>query len=73
MTTFQEMLKDVKEVANKDLETSVAFRDLLETVACYLNDIDKQASKPIRVIDIVILMFLLLNLMTTMAVYMMVR
>lgn len=73
MSNFKEMLNDVEALAKKDLGTSVAFRDLLETVACYLNDIDRQASKPIRVIDIVILMLLLFNLMTTLAVYMMVR
>ena len=73
MTNFKEMLDDVEALAKKDLGTSVAFRDLLETIACYLNDIDNQASKPVRVIDIVILTCLLLNLMTTWAVYMMVR
>ena len=73
MTKFKDLLDDVEALAKKDLGTSVAFRDLLETVACYLNDIDKQASKPLRVIDVVILMLLLFNLMTTMAVYTMVR
>ena len=70
---FKDLLDDVEALAKKDLGTSVAFRDLLETVACYLNDIDRQASKPIRVIDIVILMFLLINLMTTLALYNLIR
>ena len=73
METFKKMLDEVEERAHRDLASSIAFRDLLEAIVSYVNDMDNRINKPFRVIDIVIHMLLLLNLMTTMAVYMMVR
>lgn len=70
---FQAMLDDVEARAKKDLGTAVVFRDLLEDIAGYLNNIEQHTCRQVRVIDLVVILLLVLNLLTTIAVYAMIR
>lgn len=73
MPDFKEMLNDVEKLAHKDLGTMISFRDLLEDIAALLNDIDRNCQQHIRWVDVVFATLLLLNLMTTVAIYNMIR
>ena len=73
MSDFKDVLHEVENAATRDLGTAIAFRDLLEALAWYLDDIDQHARQQTRTADIVIIMLLLCNMLFTVAIYILLK
>lgn len=69
---FKDILKEVEDKTPRDLAESAAFKSLLELLASLLMDIDRNARRTVNVVDIVIITMVILNLITTMALYAMI-
>lgn len=73
MADFKQMIEDVDKLAHKDLGTAISFRDMLEDIASLLNSIEYNSRRRTRWIDVIVVTLLLLNLMTTVALYNLIR
>ena len=69
---FKDLLKEVEDKTPRDLAESAAFQSLLELLASLLMDIDRNTRRTVNVVDIVIITMVILNLITTMALYAMI-
>lgn len=73
MADFKQMIEDVDKLVHKDLDTAISFRDLLEDIASLLDSIEYNSRQRTRWIDVIVVTLLLLNLMTTIAIYNLIR